>query len=333
MRKLFLVPLVVACTLVTASAAAAKGKTVALFDPDASETPESVQIDRQGNAYVSLALTGEIRKIAPDGTQSTLARLPLHADVQPCENALGAAGIAGLALDYQGNVYVGVNSCRAARLGIWKVTPDGQRSLLAPLPGDLFPPGMAQPNGIAYHRGWLYVADSSLGLVWRVHADGQSPAEVWSDDELLAHPPNPQPGIPGPNGLQIFDKEVYVSVSSRAHVVAIPIKRDGSAGRARVHVDELGFDDFAFDVEGNLYGTTNFVGNMVVRVTPDGRTKDILTADDGLDGPSAAAFGVCNDANVLYITNAAFPFFPGPGPERRPSLMRLRIGIPGEPRP
>jgi sugar lactone lactonase YvrE len=116
-------------------------------------------------------------------------------------------------------------------------------------------------------------------------------------------------------------------------VVAIPIKRDGSAGRARVHV-ELGFDDFAFDVEGNLYGTTNFSFNTVVRVTPDGRTKDLLTADDGLDGPSSAAFGVCNDANVLYITNAAFPFFPGPDPEnRRPSLMRLRIGIPGEPRP
>jgi sugar lactone lactonase YvrE len=116
-------------------------------------------------------------------------------------------------------------------------------------------------------------------------------------------------------------------------VVAIPIKQDGAAGRGRVHV-ELGFDDFAFDVEGNLYGTTNFVGNMVVRVTPDGRTKTLLTADDGLDGPSAAAFGVCNNASALYITNAAFPFFEGPDPEhRRPSLLRLRIRIPGEPRP
>jgi hypothetical protein len=198
--------------LVAASASASRVKTVALFDHAAFETPESVQIDRHGNAYVSLASSGEIRKIAPDGTQSTLALLPLHPDVQPCQNAVGAAGL------------VGGNSCSAAHLGIWKVMPDGQQSLLANLPGDLFLPGMAQPNGIAYRHGWLYVADSFLGLVWQVHSDGQSPAEVWSDDPLLAHPPDPPPGIPGPNGLQIFHKEVYVSVSSRTHVVAIPIK-------------------------------------------------------------------------------------------------------------
>ena len=51
-----------------------------------------------------------------------------------------------------------------------------------------------------------------------------------------------------------------------------------------------------------------------------------------VDGPTAAAFGVGADRENLYITNAAFPFFPGPNP-RRPSLMRLHIGIPGKPRP
>ena len=42
-----------------------------------------------------------------------------------------------------------------------------------------------------------------------------------------------------------------------AHIVAFPIKADGSAGPGRVHV-ELGVDDFAFDVQGNLYAMTNF---------------------------------------------------------------------------
>ena len=59
----------------------------------------------------------------------------------------------------------------------------------------------------------------------------------------------------------------------------------------------------------------------------------LLTAADGLDGPTAAAaFGVGRDGKNLYVTNAAFPFFPGLNP-RRPSLMRLNVGIPGKPRP
>src|SRR5262245_54862740 len=225
-RTLIILPLtfVVACAFVVASASAAEVETIALFDSAAAERPESLQVDRHGHIYVSLSPRGEIRKIAPDGTQSTLAVLPLHQEVQPCENSAGSAGSTGIALDHQRNVYVGVRSCSAADLGIWKVTPDGQQSLLANLPGDLFPPGSARPNGIAYHDGWLYVADSALALVWRVHSDGLSPAEVWSADPLLQHPLEPLPGIPGPNGLQVFHNEVYVSVSDRRHVVAFRIK-------------------------------------------------------------------------------------------------------------
>jgi sugar lactone lactonase YvrE len=321
MRKLFLVPLAVACTLVAASASATEVETIALFDFAASERPESTQVDRHGHVYVSLAPLGEIRKIAPDGTQSTLALLPLHLDLQPCPVGVGRA--AGIALDHQRNVYVNVVSCSAADLGIWKVTPDGQLSLLANLPGS------ARPNGIAYHDGWLYVADSALALVWRVHSDGQSPAEIWTADPLLEHPPEPPPGIPGPNGLQVFHNEVYVSVSTRAHVVAFRIKANGSAGPGRVHA-ALAFDDFAFDVKGNLYGMTNFA-QTVVRVMPDGTSEILLTGGE-LDGPSSGAFGVKKDRKNLYIANAAFPFFPGPAP-RRPSVMRLHSGIRGEPRP
>jgi sugar lactone lactonase YvrE len=115
------------------------------------------------------------------------------------------------------------------------------------------------------------------------------------------------------------------------HVVAFRIKAHGAAGPGRVHV-ALGFDDFAFDVKGNLYGTTNFLFNTVVRVTPDGTSEILASFADGLDGPSAAAFGVENDKKHLYITNAAFPFFPGQTP-RRPSVMRLDVRIPGKPRP
>jgi hypothetical protein len=74
------------------------------------------------------------------------------------------------------------------------------------------------------------------------------------------------------------------------------------------------------------------LGQRVVRVTPDGMTETLLTFADGLDGPTSAAFGVKNDKKNLYIANGALPQFPGQNP-RRPSIMRLHIGIKGEPRP
>lgn len=320
--KLSLTVLACAAVLIVTSVFAA-GTTVVQFDPAASETPESIQLDRSGNMYISMALSGEIRKIAPDGTQSSLAFLPIRPDVQPCNNSIGVPIMGSLALDHQGNVYVSVNSCNLPDLGIWKVTPTGQASLLAGLPAN------ATPNGLAYHEGWLYVSDSHLGLIWRIAANSQRPAEVWTADPLLT--PVPLPLTPGPNGLQVFDDEVYVAVSDRQHIVAIPILADGAAGPGRVHASNIAIDDFAFDVEGNLYGTTDPF-NTVVRVAPDGTVKVLLTADDGLDGPTATAFGVGADKKNLYITNAAFPFFPGPTP-RRPSVMRLSLRIPGEPRP
>jgi len=311
------------CLVFAAGASAADLSTVALFNPAAFEAPESVQFDRHGNAYLSLALTGEIRKITPGGTQSTLAFLPIRPDVVPCGNAFGLPIMGSITLDHQGNVYASVNSCDPSQLGVWKVTPQGAVSLVAGLPQG------AAPNGIAYHEGWLYVADTLLGRVWRIHSDGSGSPEVWTADPLLT--PLFIPLVPGPNGLQVFRGEVYVAVSDRAHVAAFRINEDGSAGAGRVHASGVGLDDFAFDVDGNLYGTTDPF-NTVVRIRPDGTSEVLLTAADGLDGPTSTAFGVGKESKSLYITNAAFPFFPGPTP-RRPSLMRLGVGIPGQPRP
>ncbi len=308
--------------LLAVAARAAAVETVVLFNPLAFEAPESIQFDRHRNAYVSLARTGESRKIAPGGAPTSLAFLPIRPDVQPCGNGFGLPLMGGIALDHQGNVYASVTSCNTPDIGVWKVTPAGQTSLLAAFPAN------AAPNGIAFHGGWLYVADALNGRVFRVHSDGAGGAQVWTNDALLN--PVPLPLTPGPNGVQVFRGEVYVSVSDRAHVVAFPILEDGSAGAGRVHFSGQGLDDFAFDIKGNLYGTTDPF-NTVVRISPAGVLEVLLTAADGLDGPTAAAFGVGNDNQNLYVTNAAFPFYPGPDP-RRPSIIKLHVGTPGQPR-
>lgn len=297
-------------------------ETLVLFDAAQLETPESIVFDRAGNAYLSLALTGEIRKIAPNGTQSTLAFLPIGAPLTPCFGFLAIQG--ALAFDEdERHLYVSVASCDAAKRGIWRVSRSGVASLVAQLPTS------ALPNGIAVYKRHVYVADSSQPRIWRAPKDGGA-AEIWIEDPLLAAPPGSP--FPGANGLQVFRRELYVSVSATGQIVAIPFEHRDDAGNPRIHAQlppPLGCDDFAFDVHGALYcGTDPF--NSLIKISADGTSEILLTAADLLDGPTAVAFGVHGiDRKNLYIANAAFPFFTT---TFRPSLMRYRLGVVGAPR-
>jgi hypothetical protein len=296
--------------------ASAQVETVANFNASLLETPENIAIDRDNNTYVSLALTGEIRKIATDGAQSTYAMLPLGA---PPLTICGPffAGLTGITFDQHDNLYANVASCDPGSRGVWKIPRGGQPSRIAALSMQ------SLPNGIVHHRDSIYVADSVLGVIWRV-ADTGGTADIWAGGQALAQIPN---GLPGPNGLKLFEGEIYVSNPSQSTVVAVRVRPDGSAGAMRTHATNVFCDDFAFDVHGNLYcGTDPF--NTVVRIAPDGAVDTILTAADGLDGPTAILFGETSDGFDLFITNAAFPFFQVPSP-RTPSLLRLRLDVHG----
>ena len=288
------------------------------FDPAAGEAPESIQVDRHGDLIVSLALTGELRRVdRHGGDEQTLGVVPLHPEIQPCGNAFGIAMMGGVALDRHDNAYVSAAPCDPSLIGIYRIPAGGGPAVrIAALPPD------SLPNGIAYRDGWLYVADTNLGRVWRIKPDGSS-TTVWTSSPLLEPLPD---FFPGPNGVQFFGDELYVSVSDRAQVVAFPMRHDGSAGPGRVHATGVGLDDFAFDVHGNLYGTTDPF-NTLVRISPAGAITVLLTAADGLDGPTSCAFGEHGrDRRTLFVNNAAFPFF---STTFRPTIMAVDLGVPG----
>src|ERR1700680_3671755 len=144
--------------------------TVATFDPNQSQFPEGLAIDKEGNIYVGMYPTGQIWKITPKGEQSVLATL----------DAVGSSGggLVGLAVDEEGDLYVCDASGAPATHRIWKVDRNGATRLIAALD----PAGF--PNAMAFdEEGNLFVTDSYLGEIWKIYRSGE--AKVWLKSPLL----------------------------------------------------------------------------------------------------------------------------------------------------
>jgi sugar lactone lactonase YvrE len=304
-RQAFRASLVATLVAVTATAAADPAlqiSTTVSFDPSASENPESLVVDRQGSIYVSLARRGEVRKIAPDGTQSALATLPV-----------GSGTVNGLAIDGRQNIYAALASGVAETHGVWRIATDGSTSRVAALPVE------SGPNGMTFdRRGNLFVADSRLSTLWRI-ARGSDQAEAWLQSELLAPGTGGQFPI-GANGVKLWRDELYISNTDRETIVRVPLAEDGSAGTPSVYLTGVRSDDFLFDWRGNLYAATGFT-NEVVRVDAQGDRQTLLTGADGIDSPSALAFSRVRGERAVYITNLGFL-------SGRPSVQRLSFTAP-----
>jgi sugar lactone lactonase YvrE len=159
LRTFFAALTLAALLLPTAPARAADIETIVSFNAGAGELPEGVAVDKRGNIYVSLiAPVSEIRKIAPDGEQSTLVDL-----------GLGGNGPLGLAVDARGTVYAAAATFDPATQGVYRITADGSATRL---PGT---GSIAFANGLTFdQRGNLYVTDSSAGAVWRIPPGGSA---------------------------------------------------------------------------------------------------------------------------------------------------------------
>lgn len=218
--------------------------------------------------------------------------------------------------------------------------PNGERAIIAVEDGTVVPlallPQDTLPNGItADLDGNLYVADS-LGKVWRLEP-GSNTAEIWAEDQPLVQEPG---GFPGPNGIKIFEGEVYVSNPSQLSMVRTPILDDGSAGESQLYAYGVGIDDFAIDVDGNVWGTTHPFNGLVL-VRPNGEVRLLHDKDDDFWGPTAAIFGRAeDDLNNLYVVTDGNAFGSVLPPHlsqsmevSAPKLLGLDAGVMGAPIP
>jgi len=263
-------------------------KTVTTFDYAAGGQPENVTINPDGSLTVSLLgfLTGqppELLHTTPTGQSTVLV------------TGLPGEAIGGNVRDCHGTVYYNVLSQDPTRSGIWRLPPGGTPERFGALPAGQF------LNGLTIDAGGrnLYAADSLAGKIWTVPISG-GPVTSWFADPALA-PAVSGPGHFGVNGVTYHDGAVWASNTDRQTLLRIPVTATGAPGPIKVVAGGLaGIDDFKFlsDVSDVAFVALNGQDEVAV-VYPDGRSKVVLTAADGLDSPTDTAIR----GRTIYITD------------------------------
>jgi hypothetical protein len=135
--------------------------------------------------------------------------------------------------------------------------------------------------------------------------------------------------FPAINGIKIFDRALFASNTQRQLLIRIPVTESNTPGVPEVWLTNVHLDDFAFDVQGNLYGTTH-VYNSAIQISSDKQIVTIATAEQGMTGSTALAFGrTKEDGTSLYVTTNGGMSLPLPTGVEPGKIVRLEVGIEG----
>ena len=294
------------------------------LNPEAGEFPEGIAFDQRGGMYVSLALTGEIRRFGEDGSVSTFHHF---------NPGTAGLGVLGLAADQRGTIYAAVPSNAPEAHGVWAISADGTAQRLPGSEGMIFPNGITRDK-----RGTLYVTDSIGAAIWRIPAGGT--AEVWLQHASLAGTGALNgPSAPiGANGIAYDRSRLLVANTELKQVVEVPIEPSGAAGIpsvVRTFTGDLAFlDGIAVDVAGNAYVLVSGM-NQLVRLDRSGQATIVAThGEDGVNIPASLAFGTRGESKrTLYVTNFSLPplvALVGSGPPT-PGVLSVEVPLPAPP--
>ncbi len=256
--------------------------------------PEGLAFDADGNLWAGGEL-GQVYRISPKGKVRTVVTLggfnlgltfSAKQDLFVCNFKLGAL----IQLDRSGKT---IRSWERA----------GQYRL-------------RNPNFSVFDtEGNIYFSDSGAfnqndGFLFVLRPHGKI-------EQLLDH-------LAFPNGLSLSadEKALYVVQSTKDNVLAVPILKSGSIGKARVYASGLHNvpDGAALDAQGNLY-VTCYASHNVYRVTPHGKVSLFAADREGtmIASPTNLAFGGTN-FDEMYFANLS-----------RWHICRARVGIKGQP--
>jgi sugar lactone lactonase YvrE len=282
-------------------------------------TPEGVCVDSKNNLYASIIHTGEVVLLKDDGSQEHIAWVP-------SKEESGQGQLIGMDVDAQDNIYIAYTqyskyidfgadlfdkhhpACkdvRVTRSGVYKIDAKTREVTPVATRADGWP--FCVPDDVDIDKaGNIYLTDLTYAGIWKISPDGK--VTMWSDDPLL-NPTDPVSSM-GVN-VCVLDKEeknIYAATTTlTGRIVKIPIKEDGSAGKAELFsTSHSPFDGIEIDDEGYIYASEPLLNQIIVLPPQAGpwslTPRKVIAIGLPLQGPTSL---VIRDG-VLYTANLAF---------------------------
>ncbi|UVW28023.1 NHL repeat-containing protein [Massilia sp. H6] len=195
--------------------------------------PVGIAVDAAGTVYVADTYNDRIRRIARDGSVSTVAGSgqPGMADGLGTAASFDTPSAIAVALD--GTLYVADTGNHAIR----KIAPDGVVSTIATPPEGERRPVLRRPVGLALTRdGYLYIAASSGGRIVQLAPTGQYHALLDADVPAAQDGFGPDGTVQlyGPRGIAVDRDGSLVVADAQAHrLERLAPPRAGAAPLAR----------------------------------------------------------------------------------------------------
>jgi sugar lactone lactonase YvrE len=230
--------------------------------------PVGLAVDKAGNVFVADTYNDRIRRIAPDGTVTTVAGTGQPGDADGAAHTAGFDTPSGIAVAPDGTLYIADTGNDAVRA----ITPGGLVSTVAaPVEGERRPI-LKRPVGVALtHDGFLYVSASSGGRILQFSKDGTYRAlenvDARGDDRALR--------LYGPRGIAVEpDGSLVVADASTLRIQRVAPPVSGTAAPAPIVAQAAIKGPMPWPIAPQ-FGIHEVVGLMgEVRGSYDGESRD-----------------------------------------------------------
>ncbi len=276
------------------------------------QAPGDLAMDSKGNLYATTA-SQELYRVHEDGTFDLVATIP-------SKEEMGQGKALGIAFDNDGKIIVAYaqhsefeelpnnGACadvRVTRSGIYRVDPATGAVEAIATRGDGHP--FCFPDDVDVDSaGNIYMSDLTYAGIWKISKDGA--VTLWSADKLLNYS---DPRIPMGVNVLVLDNEkknIYGATTTvEGRIIRIPIKQDGTAGKAVEH--SLGhsyFDGIDIDSDGYIYAAESGINQIVVIAPQAGPLGITQRRVAGVGGPLQGPTSIVVRDGIIYTANLAF---------------------------